>query len=61
MQAPLFPRVAWRISGQTYDRDADYWQGFEDAVNGFPRESTRPAYRGGYDRGIRAAIEQEAS
>ena len=33
-----------------YDHKGDEEQGYEDAKNGFPRESTRPFYRRGYDR-----------
>ncbi len=36
----------------TFDRRGDEEQGYEDARNGFPRASTRPYYRRGYDRGL---------
>jgi hypothetical protein len=39
-----------------FDREGDYAAGYHDGVNGFPRESTRPYYRRGYDAGLSALI-----
>jgi hypothetical protein len=42
----------------SYDHRADEEQGYEDALNGFPRASTRPFYRRGYDRGLTEALKR---
>jgi hypothetical protein len=42
------------------DRKSDYEQGREDALNGFPRESTRPFYRKGYDKGLSEFIRKQS-
>lgn len=41
----------------SFPREGDWHQGYEDAKNGFPRESTRPYYRAGYDRGLAEVCE----
>lgn len=43
---------------QSFDRVGDWRQGYEDAKNGFQRESTRPMYRQGYDRGLSESIRE---
>ena len=42
----------------TYDRESDWHQGYQDAMNGLPRAlgGTRASYRAGYDKGLSDAI-----
>lgn len=44
----------------TFDRESDWQQGYEDALNGFPRTSTRPWYRRGYDAGLTELLARNA-
>ncbi len=39
-------------TAEGFDRKGDEEQGYWDAYHGFPRASTRPYYRAGYDRGL---------
>lgn len=48
-----------RAERTDFDRELDFAQGREDALNGFPRASTRPYYRQGYDRGLSESIDKD--
>jgi hypothetical protein len=57
MDRPTYKDVEPRVwPNDIYDHTADFEQGREDAMNGFPRASTRPFYRKGYDKGLTATL-----